>query len=65
MKDEKGNTRRVIYGQAKPSNFDQADQLVVIGEMRNDIFYAHDMLLKCPSKYNDGREVEFERAVHE
>lgn len=65
MTDEKGNTRRVIYGQAKPSNFDQADKLVVIGEMRNDVFYAHDMLLKCPSKYNDGREAEFERAVHQ
>lgn len=63
MNDEKGNTRRVIYGQAKPSNFDQADKLVVIGEMRNDIFYARDMLLKCPSKYNDGREAAFEPAA--
>jgi cytochrome c-type biogenesis protein CcmE len=63
MTDEKGNTRRVVYGSAKPSNFEQADQMVVIGEMRNDIFYAHDMLLKCPSKYNDGREAEFERPM--
>src|SRR5690606_9320570 len=56
MTDEVGNTRRVVYGNAKPSNFDQADKIVVIGEMRDDVFYAHDMLLKCPSKYNDGRE---------
>ena len=65
MTDEQGNSSRVIYANAKPSNFDQADKLVVIGEMKNDVFYAHDMLLKCPSKYNDGREPEFERAAHE
>lgn len=64
MEDGLGNKRRVIYGNAKPSNFDDADQLVVIGEMRGDIFYAHDMLLKCPSKYNDGREADFEPAEH-
>ncbi len=65
MTDEAGNTRRVVYGNAKPSNFDQADKIVVIGEMRGEVFYAHDMLLKCPSKYNDGREPEFEKAEHD
>lgn len=62
MKDQDGNVRRVIYPKPKPNNFEQATQLVVIGEMKNDVFYANDMLLKCPSKYNDADEAEFTRA---
>ncbi|CAN5417338.1 cytochrome c maturation protein CcmE [soil metagenome] len=62
MKDQDGNVRRVIYPRPKPNNFEQATQLVVIGEMRDNIFYANDMLMKCPSKYNDASEIEFTRA---
>lgn len=62
MKDEDGNVRRVIYPRPKPNNFEQATQLVVIGEMRNNVFYANDMLMKCPSKYNDTSDLEFTRA---
>ncbi len=53
MTDENGNTRRVVYPRPKPNNFEQADQLVVIGQMRGDTFVSRDMLVKCPSKYND------------
>jgi cytochrome c-type biogenesis protein CcmE len=57
MKDEDGNVRRVIYSKPKPNNFEQATQLVVVGEMRNNVFHANEMLMKCPSKYNDGSEL--------
>ena len=57
MKDQDGNVRRVVYPRPKPNNFEQATQLVVIGELRNNVFYANDMLMKCPSKYNDGSEL--------
>ncbi|MFO7847965.1 MAG: cytochrome c maturation protein CcmE [Balneolaceae bacterium] len=62
MKDQDGNVRRVIYPKPKPNNFEQATQLVVIGEMQNNVFVANDMLMKCPSKYNDADEAEFTRA---
>ncbi len=62
MKDETGDVRRVVYPKAKPNNFEQATQLVVIGEMRNGTFYAQDMLMKCPSKYNEPGDVEFVNA---
>lgn len=62
MKDQDGNVRRVVYPRPKPNNFEQATQLVVIGEMRNNVFYANDMLMKCPSKYNDTSKMEFTRA---
>ncbi len=62
MKDQDGNVRRVVYPRPKPNNFEQATQLVVIGEMRDNTFFANDMLMKCPSKYNDASEIEFTRA---
>lgn len=62
MEDQDGNVRRVVYPKPKPNNFEQADQLVVIGEMENGVFYANDMLMKCPSKYNNVDASEFEQA---
>lgn len=58
MKDENGDVRRVQYNRAKPNNFEDAESLVVIGQMRNGVFYSDDMLVKCPSKYNDASNLE-------
>lgn len=52
LEDESGNVRRVVYPKPKPNNFEEADRIVVIGSMQNGVFYANDMLMKCPSKYN-------------
>jgi cytochrome c-type biogenesis protein CcmE len=62
MEDQDGNVRRVVYPKPKPNNFEQADQLVVIGEMEDGVFYANDMLMKCPSKYNNVDASQFEQA---
>lgn len=63
MEDREGNVRKVIYPKPKPNNFEQATQLVVIGEMRNEVFYANEMLMKCPSKYNDPSKLEMANSV--
>ncbi|MCC5941927.1 MAG: cytochrome c maturation protein CcmE [Balneolaceae bacterium] len=62
MKDQDGNVRRVVYPRPKPNNFEQATQLVVVGEMRNNVFHANEMLMKCPSKYNDPSQLELVNA---
>lgn len=62
MEDQSGNIRKVIFPKPKPNNFEQADQLVVIGQMRGDVFYANDMLMKCPSKYNDPNALQMQAA---
>lgn len=59
MEDESGSVHRVEYAGAKPNNFEDADELVVIGSMRGETFVSNDMLVKCPSKYNDPSEAEF------
>lgn len=61
MRDGEGNVRRVVYQNPKPANFEQAEELVVEGSVRDDAFLAEHILVKCPSKYNDARK-RFEQA---
>ncbi len=49
-KDETGVVK-VVYPKGKPNNFEVATQVVVIGDYKNGMFEARDMLVKCPSKY--------------
>lgn len=51
LKDESGEVRRVVLRAGKPQDFERSEQIVLTGAMRGDQFEAHDMLLKCPSKY--------------
>lgn len=57
MIDNKGEERKVVLHKNKPQDFDRSEQLVIIGKMEGDAFHAKDILMKCPSKYNDGKPV--------
>jgi cytochrome c-type biogenesis protein CcmE len=48
--DETGRVK-VVYPKGKPNNFEAATQVVAIGSYKDGVFYAEDMLVKCPSKY--------------
>ncbi len=48
--DETGKVK-VVYRKGKPNNFEMATQVVVMGRYQDGVFEAHDMLVKCPSKY--------------
>ena len=45
----------VVYIRPKPANFEHAVGLVAIGryDMTKGVFLADDMLVKCPSKYQE------------
>ena len=49
--DETGQKMIVTYGGTKPANFEQAEEVVVIGRYENGAFNADQLLVKCPSKY--------------
>jgi cytochrome c-type biogenesis protein CcmE len=53
MKDEKGVEKKIICQKEKPAEFERSEQIVLTGQMKGSIFYAHEILLKCPSKYQD------------
>jgi cytochrome c-type biogenesis protein CcmE len=61
--DETGQRMVVTYGGPKPANFEQAEEVVVIGRHANESFNADQLLVKCPSKYQgspEGDSVEVE-----
>ncbi|MDX1530340.1 MAG: cytochrome c maturation protein CcmE [Rhodothermales bacterium] len=58
MRDEDGAVREVRYANPKPANFEDATEVVIEGQMAGDHFAAEHILIKCPSKYNEGREFQ-------
>ena len=45
----------VIYGEVKPDLLQHQAQAIVRGQLREDgLFYADEVLLKCPSRYEEG-----------
>lgn len=55
IKDNEGTVKKVLYRGAPPRDFERSEQIVLIGKMKDDGFRASSILMKCPSKYNDGK----------
>lgn len=55
MIDNKGIVKQVVLHKSKPQDFEKSEQIVLIGKMQGDNFHANDILMKCPSKYNDNK----------
>ena len=53
MKDANEVEKKVVLSQPKPQDFEMSEQIVVTGSLENDVFYADEILMKCPSKYKD------------
>lgn len=58
MKDEKGDELKVFLNKAKPQDFEKSEKVVIVGTVKDDAFHAIDILMKCPSKYNEENKVE-------
>ncbi|MBP6390658.1 MAG: cytochrome c maturation protein CcmE [Flavobacteriales bacterium] len=59
MQDLEGRSCRVKLAKAKPQDFERSERIVLIGEASADgEFHARDMLMKCPSKYNEQNKVD-------
>lgn len=56
--DDKGDTVTVVFERSLPANFEQAQGFVAIGryDRRADLFRAEQLLVKCPSKYQEHGE---------
>ncbi|MCG9910747.1 MAG: cytochrome c maturation protein CcmE [Flavobacteriales bacterium] len=53
MVDKEGNEQKVLYKGSKPQDFEKSEEVVIHGKMEGEVFLAHKILMKCPSKYND------------
>jgi cytochrome c-type biogenesis protein CcmE len=56
VQDSLGRENQVIYSAPKPQDFEKSEKIVLVGNMKSDrIFYCDKILLKCPSKYQEGK----------
>ncbi len=62
LNDNEGVVKKVILHQPKPQDFEMSEQIVVTGEMQDDVFNASEILMKCPSKYKN-EEIELKGDV--
>lgn len=65
MFDNDSVEQRVHFAGSKPQDFERSEQIVLVGKYENDSFQASKILMKCPSKYNDGQEGEMQEFTAE
>jgi cytochrome c-type biogenesis protein CcmE len=53
MSNDEGEVMPVAFKGVKPGNFDQAEKVVVVGRYEGGTLQASQILVKCPSKYDD------------
>ncbi|TAH14393.1 MAG: hypothetical protein EAZ12_00720 [Sphingobacteriia bacterium] len=51
--DTLGNTIKVVYHDAKPTDMEKSERIVLKGAVKEGVFNCTSILLKCPSKYKD------------
>ena len=52
--DEKREKMEVLYFNPKPADFERSEKIVVVGGIKQGKFIADKILMKCPSKYQEG-----------
>jgi cytochrome c-type biogenesis protein CcmE len=53
IQDENNEEHKVIYFKPKPPDLERSEKIVIIGHVKNNVFVAENILLKCPSKYEE------------
>ncbi len=53
MVDQNNQEQQVFYKEPMPADFTRSEQVVVIGGYHQDVFVADQILMKCPSKYQE------------
>jgi cytochrome c-type biogenesis protein CcmE len=53
LREDSGDEMAVEYGGHKPANFDDVTRIVAIGKYNTErrVFMARELLVKCPTKY--------------
>jgi cytochrome c-type biogenesis protein CcmE len=53
MADKNNQTQKVNLRKAKPTGLEQSETIDLYGKVIDGEFHATDILMKCPSKYNE------------
>jgi len=65
MIDNNGEEQLVHFAGSKPQDFERSESIVLVGKYENDAFEASKILMKCPSKYNEGQPGEMQEFTAE
>ena len=55
--DKTGKKTKVYYNQPKPQDFERSEEITMKGYATDTAFIAEEILMKCPSKYNEQNEL--------
>lgn len=55
--DKDGQRSLVVYNQPKPQDFERSEEITMKGYATDSAFVAEEILMKCPSKYNEQNEM--------
>jgi cytochrome c-type biogenesis protein CcmE len=55
--DKQGYESKVYYREPKPQDFERSEDITMKGFATDSGFVAGEILLKCPSKYNEQNEM--------
>ena len=47
----------MYYNQPKPQDFERSEEITMRGYATDSAFIAKEILMKCPSKYNEQNEM--------
>jgi cytochrome c-type biogenesis protein CcmE len=55
--DKEGERKQVVYNQPKPQDFERSEEVTMKGYASDSAFVAEEILMKCPSKYNEQNDM--------
>tara|TARA_R110002072_G_scaffold293887_1_gene463559 strand:+ start:357 stop:749 length:393 start_codon:yes stop_codon:yes gene_type:complete len=55
--DKDGNSSRVHFHEPKPQDFERSEEITMKGYAKDSVFVAEEILMKCPSKYNENNQL--------
>ncbi len=56
--DDSGQVATVYFNEPKPTDFERSESITMTGFATDTAFIASDILMKCPSKYNEQNRME-------
>lgn len=62
--DKSGDRRTVRYHGPEPQDFVRSEEITMKGYARDSVFIADEILMKCPSKYNESNEIDASESIY-
>jgi cytochrome c-type biogenesis protein CcmE len=53
LEDSLHEEHQVVYMHPKPQDLEKSEKVVIVGNVKENVFVADQILMKCPSKYEE------------